>query len=351
MIIYVMVLNLVFLTLSGISVMGETTRDLSNDSYIPSQQLNVSDPAPLKLFFYGDSADLKPEVPMSNSTTEIACEGHPIPRYLGYYIGTWTTSPLTMPVIIENHFAISLWVYSQQSAKNVRFNVQIRVNGNERYSFQTESMSLSQTPTEIRGEGNHESSLELLAGDTFSVRLAYFSDPARFVGPGADSVLIVGSDEYDTHLEITTSPMSLSTNPPVINLDIVTFSATFIDAFSASRYHAHIMIDGEVDVVSISEPVFTMADNGSLVSWNWNFKADKGRDGDYMVFVSLCYGDENDFKASGEYFLEFHEHEEEPGIIESLGLLFPIIIIAIIAVILVIVVRRIRSRRAENLAV
>ncbi len=209
-------------------------------------------------------------------------------------------------------------------------------------------MSLSQTPTEIRGEGNHESSLELLAGDTFSVRLAYFSDPARIVGPGADSVLIVGSDEYDTHLEITTSPMSLATNPPVINLDIVTFSATFIDAFSASRYHAHIMIDGEVDVVSISEPVFTMADNGSLVSWDWNFKADKGRDGEYMVFISLCYGDENDFKASGEYHLEFHEHKEDEGFLGSMGWILHPILLAIAIIVAIIIIRKVLQRRAQN---
>jgi hypothetical protein len=214
----------------------------------------------------------------------------------------------------------------------------------------TESVSVSQTPTEIRGEGNHENSLELLAGDTFGVRLAYFSDSARIIGPGADSVLIVGSDEFDSHLEITTSPMSLSTNPPVINLDIVTFSATFIDAFSATRYDAHIMIDGEVDVISISEPVFTMADNGSLVSWDWNFKADKARDGDYIVFISLCYGDENDFKATGEYHLKFEKTEGDPGIIESLGLIFPLIIIAIIAVVIIVVVRKILSRRAERTA-
>lgn len=347
-IIYIVTLNLMFLTIFGIAVTGETYTGSHNILHFPSQQENISDPAPMNLYLYGDGADLKPEVPIGNSTTEVDCPGHPTPRFAGYYIGTWTSSPLTMPVVIDTLFSCSLWAYSSQSASNVRFNVEIQVNGNQRFQFQTESTSLSQTPTEIKGDGNRDSQMELKAGDTFGVRLAYFSDPARIIGQGASSTLIVGSDEHDSHLTITTSPMSLFTNSPVINLDIVAFSATFIDAFSATRLHAHIFIDGVVEVVTISEPIFSLSDNGSVVSWDWNFKTDKGRDGEYTVSVSLCYGDENDFKATGVYFLEFHKHTEEGGIIQSLGILFPIIIIAIVAVVIVIAVRFIRNRRANK---
>ena len=346
---YGVIINLILLIISGISAMGETSWDSPEFLFIPSQQENISEPAPMNLYLYGgDAGELKPEVPLGNSSTEVDCPGYPLARMAGYYIGTWTSSPLTMPVVIGKQFLCSLWAYSSQGATNVRFNIQVQVNGNERFTFQTESTSLSQTPTELRGDTNRDNNLELSAGDTFGVRLAYFSDPARGVGPGASSTLIVGSDEYDPHITITTSLMSLFTNVPVINVDTVTFSATFIDAFSATRLHAHIMVDGVVDVITISEPIFSMGENGSLVSWDWNFKTDRGRDGEYTIMVSLCYGDENDFKASGTYYIEFHEHEEAGGIIESLGILFPIIIIAIIAVVLVIVVRIVRNRRADK---
>jgi hypothetical protein len=215
-------------------------------------------------------------------------------------------------------------------------------------SFQTSSSSLSNTPKEIIGDGSGGEAFELQAGDTIGVRLAYWSDSRYIVGPGASSTLIVGSAEHDTHLTINAAPISLNVEKPLVTENFVAFIATFTDAFASTKINAHLDILGTIDIVHISDPVFSLGVNGSLVTWSWDYKADKAKDGDYTITVSLCYDEENEFFATANYVIEFPKPKEDRTILDEIMGYLPIIIIVVVVVVAVIAVKVIKNRREEK---
>jgi hypothetical protein len=346
-----MIAILVLVTILSDPVLGEVDTDNSLVEYsyleLEDSQTNETEPQPVHLnLFGGDGGELRPEDPQGNSTTEVDCQGSPTARMAGYYIGTWTSTELIAPITIETQFSCSLWVYSTEGASNVYFNVEIYKNGNVVFTFLTDSQSVSTTPVEIRGDGSSESSIELQPGDTIGVRLAYFSDPKYFIGPGSDSILIVGGSEYNTHIAIITNPMSISVNEPQIAETYVTFSATYIDAFSSNNLMAHILVDGKTEVKTLSEPTFSPGNNGSLVTWTWDYKTDKAKDGEYRIRISVHYCHENDFPATGIYMIKFPKAEEDEGFLGSIGWILHPILLVIAIVAAIIIVRKILERRA-----
>ncbi|UCE73925.1 MAG: hypothetical protein JSV56_13035 [Methanomassiliicoccales archaeon] len=346
------VFNMIILAALGCSVAGQPAGDtevMGNTIYFEriKQEENVSEPQPINLYLNGgDGGELRAEVPEGNSTTEVDCPGHPVSRRFGYYIGTWTTPQLTAAITLGAKFSTSLWVYSTEGASNVRFRVQIFINGDQKYDFFTESSSVSSTPVEIRGEGNHDETLELQAGDTLGVRYAYFSDPKYFVGPGANSKLLVGGDEYDSHLTVITSPITVSVKSPGVTDTLVIFSATYTDAFASTKLNAHIMVDGKVEVATLSDPTFAPGVNGSSVSWQWDYITDKGRDGEYQITVFICYSEENEFMAQGAFTIVFPKSDEGGGIFDEMGWLLPVIIVVVIIAVVAVALKFILARRS-----
>ncbi|UCG70705.1 MAG: hypothetical protein JSV09_06740 [Thermoplasmata archaeon] len=312
------------------------------------QQENETEPQIIHLYLKGgEEGELRVEMPEGNASTDVDCNGHYTARWLGYYIGTWISPPLAAPITVGTEFSCGLWVYSNEGAKNVHFSVHIQVNGNDEYDFWTESTSVSSTPTEITGEGSNSNSIQLQAGDTVGVRLAYFSDPKYYLGPGADSKLIVGSAQYDTHVKISANPMTVSVNEPLVDEGFITFSATYIDAFSSTKLNALLRVDGGVDVETISHPTFSVGGNGSTVTWIWDYKSDGGRDGEYTVTISLSYCEENDFRAMGTYMIDLPGGDEGGGIIGGIVGLLPIIIVVIAAVVAAVILMRLLKSRKE----
>ena len=229
-------------------------------------------------------------------------------------------------------------------ATNVHFNVEFYVNGQELFQFTTESVSLSTTPEEITGSGQSQEPILLEPGDIISVRLAYFSDPRYGVGPGADSILIVGDVEYDTHITITASPITLEIQEPGIGEQFVVISAYINDSFASTRYYTDISIDGRTDAEAISEPTFIQEGNTTIVTWIWDFKMDGAQDGEYRVSISVSYSEDNEFTTVETYDIEFQKDVGDDDFINSLGwsgwILIAIVVAACAAVSYKIVLNR-----------
>ena len=308
-------------------------------SYVFSEEEgNVSEPQPVNLYFYGgDGGELKADMPAGNSTTDVLCPGSPLPRAFGLLVGIWTTPEISAPISVEAAISVSIWARSDQGANNVRFSVQILVNGGQiGGDIGTNSQSLSGTPSEFIGDGSG-SQIELNPGDTIAARLYYWADSQVVIGPAPDSTMVVGGSEYDTHITITTAPITIIVNEPIITEDIITFSATYWDAFGSTKLNAMLNVIGKSDVTTLSEPSFAPGNNGSGVAWGWNYKADKAQEGEYTVSVTLLYGEENGFVATGSYVLTFPKEEKETTFLDSFGWLIPIIILVVIIIIAVVV--------------
>jgi hypothetical protein len=129
------------------------------------------------------------------------------------------------------------------------------------------------------------------------------------VGPGADSILIVGDVEYNTHITVTANPITLDIQEPGIEADFVVISAYINDSFAATRYHTDLRIGGRTDAEAISEPTFVQEGNATVVSWIWDFRTDRAKDGEYRVSISVSYTEEGEFTAVETYDMEFLELE------------------------------------------
>lgn len=347
------ILSIAFLTVISAFAMAdpsEPSQGTASDYPISKgvmQQMNISDPQPVNLYFYGgDGGELKTDLPVGNQTTDVPCPGSPLPRAFGLLVGIWTTPEISTTISVEALISVSIWARSDQGANNVRFTVQILVNGNQIMDdIGTNSQSLSGTPSEFIGDGSG-SQIELNPGDTIAARLYYFADSQVVIGPAPDSTMLVGGSEFDTHITITTAPISISVNEPIIIEDIVTFSATYADAFGSTKLNAMLNVNGKSDVTTLSEPSFTPGINGSSVAWGWNYKADEAQEGEYTVSVTLSYGEDNGFTATGIYMIEFPKEEKDEGFFGSIGWLLPIIILVIVIVVIIITARKILERRA-----
>jgi hypothetical protein len=279
------------------------------------------DSQPINLYFYsGEEGGLAVEEPQGNTTAEVECQGHPTPRVAGYYIGTWASRPMVAPVDIDRQVSCGLWTYSDEQASNVHFNAEVLINGNELFQFTTESANLGTKAQEIKGSGQSEEPIQLVQGDIISVRLAYFSDPRIGIGPGADSTLIVGDEQYDTHITVTASPLTLEIQEPEFEGQCVVISAYINDSFASTRYYTEIGIIGKTDAETISEPEFAPEGNTTLVTWIWDSKADGAKDGEYRVSISVAYSEDTEFTAMETYAMEFLEPEpDSSNIISALG--------------------------------
>ena len=334
------------LTVSG-NVFGEAEDRVV---IIASQEEESQESQPINLYFYGgDGGELKVDLPEGNSSTDIPCPGSPTPRIMGLLVGIWTSPAINTMISVGSRVTCGLWAKTAQSANNVRFNCQILKNGNLIMDIYTESQSLSNTPTEFSGENTYDGSIELGPGDTIGARVYYFADPQYGIGKAPDATLIVGSVQCDTHITITTSPLTMAIQEPVVSSQLTTISVQISDAFGATKYQAHIIIDGMTDAETVSNPTVSPGGNGTIVSWNWDHRIDKAKDGEYKIIISISYSEENEFITMGVYQLTFPKDGDEQGGLSGLGeWLIPIFVIVIIVIIVAVVYKIISDRRLSR---
>jgi hypothetical protein len=307
------------------------------------QQENESEPQPVTLYMHGagDPAELQPVFPSNgsgNSAPPARYGGINAPRGWAWLVGNWVTQPVSTAMTIGTPISGKLW--AKGSGQDVLFYINVFHNNNEIRQLQTESKSVS-GDTEFTFSGDIPE-VEMAPEDTFSIRIYGGS---RY---GSSYELAWGSITYDSHVQISCNSIFVEVNAPVIGESIVTFSATVFDAFNSPALEADILVRSMVDAVSLSEPRFTLGGNGSLVAWDWDYKTDKAKSGEYTITVMICYGDENEFMALGTFNIEFPQGEKEDGIMGSIGSFLPIIIIVVIAVVAVVIVKVVLNKRAEQ---
>jgi hypothetical protein len=335
----VLILSLAVLSFLGSSAWGEQI-DYSNSHdlpmFLPNNQgeENVSEPM----------AELKPIFPSNgsgNSAPPARFGGARAPNKLAWMVGTFSTIQITAPMTIEPAVSGSVW--AKGSGSGVFFYVNVYHNNNQIKQITTGTQSVS-GDTEFPFSDSIDRT-DMAPGDRLELRIYAGSEF------NSNFEMCWGSLQYDSHIKIICNSMFVYVNPPVIVEDIVVFSAGIFDAFNSPQIDGHIQVIGKVDVLSLSAPRFMQGENGSMIAWDWDYKTDKAQDGEYMINIFVCYGDENDFVGHGRYELEFHKHAPPEDFISSLGIIFPIIIVAVIVVVIVVVVKVVLGRRAQKSAI
>ena len=347
---FIVALNLAFLTLICAPTLGQSvelgeniTPDNSTINKNVILQVNESKPQPVNLFLYGSvqgtevEGKLSPMSP-SNTTENFASPAWNFGGRMGtaWLIGIWSTNALRSSMSISGDVSIKIWAIG--TGTDVFFGLNFLLNGNDLEQDLWTDKSAVSGDTEFRASGIL--TVDMNVNDVLSVRV-YGGTSAS---PDNNWEMVWGNPHYDTHVRINCAPIVLEVTPPIVTDDFVTFLATAKEAFGTplSALNPTIRVSNHADVETLDGPNYSEGGNGTIILWIWNYRADEAHSEDYTVTVILSYDGENEFLASGIYFLELPEETEEGG----LGWLMPVIIIIVIIVVIVVVVKMILGRRS-----
>jgi len=347
---FVVAMNLAFLILICAPTLGQSAESVKNITQDNStinknilQQTNESEPQPVNLFLYGPAQGTDAEGKLSPLLPSNKSENSAQPAWnfggrmgTAWLIGIWSTNALRSSLSISGDVTIKIW--ARGSGQDIFFGLNFLRNGNDlNQDIWTDKRNVG-GDTEFTATG--ALNVDMNENDVLSVRV-YGGTSAS---PNNNWEMVWGNPHYDTHVRINCAPVVLEVTPPIVTNDFVTFLAAAKEAFGTplSALRPTIRVSNHADIETLDGPNFSEGENGTIILWIWNYKADEAHSEEYTITVILSYDGENEFLASGIYFLELPEENEEGG----LGWLFPVIIIAVIIVVIVVVVRIILARRS-----
>ncbi len=344
----VVILIVAFITSSCAPVVAQTAES-TDDTSPPAnsvlgwnvlQEENATEPQSVTIFLRGSGdGQLTPEPPQN------ATENSARPPYYGggrtttaWLIGRWYTTQLKGRLSIDGDVSVKVW--ARGTGQSVFFYVNLYKNDDQFAQIPTQEKSIS---GEAAFTGSDSASAEFGEGDVLGV---YVYGGCTF-SPNNNWEMVWGNEHFDTGFKVKISPISLGIEPPILNNDFVTFIATVNEVFGTplSSLTTTFRVMNDVDVVSISGPRFSELGNSSIIQWDWNYKTDKGKSGEYIITIILSYDGENEFRALGTYNLKFPKPEEDKGLFGEFPWLLPLIIVIIIAVVAVAVFRVVKGRR------
>lgn len=351
----IVALNVAFLFAIWAPALAQTTETaesvtLDNSFFYESimQQANETEPQPVTLYMYSsaDNGELKPMLPSNttgNSARPAQYGGANLPGGIGWYVGEWTSPKATAAMTIATTVNGAFWAVG--TGQDVTIYVYIDHNDNEIGREGTDTKSVNGDTEFLLS--TTISAVDMAVGDTISIRIYAGSRV------GSNFEVAWGSSQHNSHITITCNPMLVTINQPLVSEHNVVFSASIQDAFVSTALIANLKVTNHGDILSISEPRFSQGEeNGTTVSWDWDYKTDKARNGEYTVTVVLSYSEENEFTAMGSYILEFPGGGEgDGGILGGLGWLIPLIIVVVIIAVIFVVVKVVLARRSSKSAV
>jgi hypothetical protein len=311
------------------------------------QQENETESHPVTLYLYGnaESGELRTDYPQNgsgNSAPPARYGGVNTPRHWAWKIGEWYTVPFIRSMTVEVLVSGSLWATG--NAQDVCFYINIHHNGEEIQQIDTDSKNVA-GECEFPFSGSLDERLEVTPGDTLAI---WIYGGCQM---GSDYELSWGKTQHASQITFTCNPMLLSINEPLISQEEVVFSATILDAFLSNSLFGRITVTSSTTVTTLIGPRFIHSANGTVISWAWDFKTDKGKSGDYTISISVSYteNEESEFNTMGKYIIEFPRTEkEESGILSGFEVLFPVIVIVVIIGISVVAYKIIKNKREEK---
>ncbi|MEW5760641.1 MAG: hypothetical protein AB1779_07730, partial [Candidatus Thermoplasmatota archaeon] len=271
------------------------------------------------LYFTGET--LTPIVPPGNATEKKDCPGRLYgARYMGTSIGTWNIG-IKSELIIDGPFSAKLWAKSDENAKGVSF--RINIYKNDKYTdnaYFTDSKTIGSTPTDFKAEGSL--GLNLVEGDTLGIQIVYFSQPKHFIGPSASSTFLYGSSILDSQVTISASPISLNISEPHKAKDHVCIKATVRDSLipaPVSYPYSSISVSGPTDGKTFSIVKFGGSGNETTVDWEWYYKKDGAKSGEYEITITVGYDKNVTVSNSSKFSIELPEEKKTKGFIPGFG--------------------------------
>jgi hypothetical protein len=251
-------------------------------------------------FYFGKSFSITPVAPFNESRGQMAdAFGVSVPRALVSNVGTWQVTLTEGGMIVDSLDGLSIWASSDQGAQNVRFTINVEINGNSAGTLNTETKpTLSSSPEEFRIDAGNSrmTALAFPQGSQLSFNLQYRASSSPLpIGPSADSTFLYYGDLYRSRVDFVTNPFNLTLADMKVDGPRINVTEIVKDAFSVDP-------EQKVYFISFSGPtssldrwvhkVDTRVDplNGTTLVWNWDYGGQGAvTSGSYSVTLSAAY--------------------------------------------------------------
>lgn len=275
-------------------------------------------------FFFGKSNQITPISPFNETHAQTAdAPGVSFPRTLITNVGTWAVTLSEEGMSVDSLEGISVWASSDQSAQNVRFTINVDLNGNNIGQLNTETKSLSASPTEMHMDAGNSRMNQLIfpKGSQLAFNLQYRSTSSPLpVGPSKGSTFYYYGDLYRSRVDFVTNPFNLTLADLKMDRGTINLTEIVKDSFGVPS-------DDVFYTVTFNGPtnsqdpfikhVDTRADpvNGTTLVWNWDFaRQGTTTSGDYFVSLSARYeGNEVNYTNVSSASITFPKERNASG--------------------------------------
>jgi hypothetical protein len=295
-------------------------------------------------FYFGKSFIITPVPPFNESHGQSAdAFGVSVPRALVSNVGTWQVTLTEGGMTVESLDGLSIWASSDQGAQNVRFTINVNINGNSAGALNTETKpTLSSSPEEFRIDaGNSRMTLlDFPQGSQLSFQLQYRASSSPLpVGPSADSSFLYYGDLYRSRIDFVTNPFNVTLAELKPDGGRINVTEIVKEAFSVDPAQKVYFISFAGPTASLDrwiKLVDTRVDpiNGTTLVWNWDYQAQGGvASGAYSVTLSAAYlGAESNYTNVTSLDIKFQQYSDKPkGFLPGPGALAAVAAIGIAA--------------------
>lgn len=250
-------------------------------------------------FYFGKSDQITPVPPFNETAQQVDALGVSLPRFLVSNVGTWKVTLTEEGMVVESLDGLSIWASSTQGAQNVRFTINVQINGNGAGTLRTETKpTLGPSPEEFRIDagGSQMNRLDFPKGTQLTFNLQYSASSSPLpAGPSGSSTFHYYGDLYRSRVDFVTNPFNLTLADVKVQSDRINvteivkeafgvdeglrvLSLTFTGPTSSEEHHVHI-------VSTVIDPI-----NGTTYIWNWFFGRQGGvSSGQYTIAISGSY--------------------------------------------------------------
>ena len=306
----------------------------------------------IQMHFNGDG--LTTVDPAAGNSTEQSkpCPGRPYGgRRYGTVIGEWGFVPAAT-FKVQGSFKADIWAKSDAGAKNAGFRLNFYVGSTLIDGLFSDRTDLS-TAHKFTISGSM--SATCTAGVTVKAGLVWLSDPTYGVGPSGAGTFLYGSKDHDSNVVMTLTAAPVTMNVTSVdkeggNLKInARVNESLGMPIEALTYSVSIQGPATVTADSIAKPTISAGDNGTSVSWLWNYKKSKARSGLYTFTIIVAYCNDTSFSNATQVLIKGLETQTvAPSLFGAGGggggnmllILVVVIVVAVVAGLVVFIVWR-----------
>jgi hypothetical protein len=275
-------------------------------------------------FYFGKSFSITPVAPFNESRGQSAdAFGVSVPRALVSNVGTWQVTLTEGGMVIDSLDGLSIWASSDQGAQNVRFTINVQINGNSAGALNTETKAtLSSTPEEFRIDAGNSRMTAVVfpQGSQLSFNLQYRASSSPLpVGPSADSTFLYYGDLHRSRVDFVTNPFNLTLADMKVDGPRINVTEIVKDAFSVDPEQKIYFISFAGPTSSLDKwihKVDTRVDpiNGTTLVWNWDYGGQGAvASGAYSVTLSAAYvGSDSNYTNVTSADIKFNAYSEKP---------------------------------------